>query len=156
MRRHSLMVLMMGWLLVAFGHVAVADLAKEEAIKKDRAKYQGIWRAVALEVDGKKLPEKEARKITVTNHADGTWIIKVDGKEASKGTSKIDPTQKPKTIDFIRPVGADKGKTFLGIYEINGQTRKLCLAFPGKDRPTEFSARPGSGHILVVFQREGK
>ena len=156
MRRHASIVLVMGWLMVAFGHVALANLAKEEAIKKGRAKYQGIWRVIALEVDGKKVPEKDAKKITVTNHADGTWIIKVDGKEVSQGTSKIDPTQKPKTIDFTPTIGADKGKTFLGIYEINGQTRKLCFASPGKDRPTEFSAQPGSGQILVVFQRETK
>ncbi len=156
MRRQALMVLLTGGLIVGFGQGVVADQAKEEAIKKDRAKYEGIWRVVSLEIDGNKVADKHANKITVTNHADGTWIIKVDGKEVSKGTSKIDPTHKPKTIDFMQTGGTKKAQTSFGIYEVSGQTRKLCFAPPGKDRPTEFSAKQGSGHFLVVFQRESK
>jgi uncharacterized protein (TIGR03067 family) len=156
MRRQALMVLLMGGLITGFGQFAVADPAKEEAIKKDRAKYQGTWRVVALEIDGKKVPKKDARKITVTNHADGTWIIMVDAKEVSKGTSTIAPTQKPKTIDFLPTNGVNYAKTSFGIYEINGPTRKLCFASPGAKRPTEFAAKSGSGLFLVIFQRENK
>ncbi len=154
MRRQFLMILLTGWLTVAFGLVVAADPVKEEAIKKDRAKYQGTWRVVALAIDGHKVADKEANKITVTNHADGTWVIRVDGKVAGKGASKIDPTRKPKAIDVTPAAGTQKAKTSFGIYEINGRTRKVCFAPPGKDRPTEFSSRQGTGHILVVFQRE--
>ena len=47
-----------------------------------------------------------------------------------------------------------KGKTTLSIYEIEGDTLKICSVEPGKDRPTEFSSKPGSGHFLRVFKRE--
>jgi uncharacterized protein (TIGR03067 family) len=70
------------------------------------------------------------------------------------GTSQIDPTSKPKNLDFLIATGPDKGKTCLGIYEIKENCRKLCYASPGKDRPTEFSSKPGSGHTLVIFKRE--
>jgi uncharacterized protein (TIGR03067 family) len=103
-------------LVATSGMSAVGDDAKEQAIKKDRKKYAGIWRVTALEVDGNKASEDDARKITVVNHEDGTWIIQVDGKEINKGTSEIDPTKKPKTIDFIPDDGPEKGKTFLAIY----------------------------------------
>jgi uncharacterized protein (TIGR03067 family) len=150
------MFLLTGGLIVVFGQSIVADQAKEEAIKMDRAKYQGTWTVVSLEIDGKKVADKHVNKITVTNHTDGTWVIQVDGKEVSRGASKIDPTRKPKTIDFMQTGGTEKARTSFGIYEINGQTRKLCFAPPGKERPTEFSARKGSRHFLVVFQRESK
>jgi hypothetical protein len=39
-----------------------------------------------------------------------------------------------------------------GIYELNGDTLKSCVASPGKERPTEFSAKAGSGHTLRVFK----
>jgi len=47
-------------------------------------------------------------------------------------------------------------KTFLGIYEVKKDSRKVCLAEQGKERPTEFSAKPGSGHTLAVFKRVKK
>ena len=77
-----------------------------------------------------------------------------DGEKIGTGTSQIDPTKKPKTIDFTPTEGDEKGKVFRGIYEIKTNCRKLCYAETGKDRPTEFSSKPGSGHVLVILQRE--
>ena len=82
--------------------------------------------------------------------------MKADGKEVWKGTSTIDPMSQPKTIDFVPTEGANAGQTYLGIYQIEGDARKVCFAPPGKDRPTEFASKPGSGHILVAFEREKK
>jgi uncharacterized protein (TIGR03067 family) len=47
----------------------------------------------------------------------------------------------------------DKGQISLGIYEIAGDDYKVCFAPPGKDRPKEFSSKPGSGYILQVWKR---
>jgi uncharacterized protein (TIGR03067 family) len=156
MSRYALMVLVIGWLVAAGGLVAAADTPENQAIKQDRKKYEGTWRAVSLAVDGNKAAAQDAQKITVINHGDGTWVVRADGKEVWKGTSRIDPMKQPKAIDFVPTEGMDAGQTFLGIYEIDRDTRKLCFAPPGKDRPAEFASKPGSGHILVVFEREKK
>ncbi len=156
MQRHVLTVLVAFWLAAGVGLVAAGDSAKEAAIKKDRAQFKGTWRVVSLVVDGNKAPDSDAQKIIVTNHADGTWVVKVGDKEVARGTSTIDPTKKPKTLDFVPTVGSNQGKTHLGLYELKGDSRKLCFVAPGKDRPTEFSSTPGSGHILVVFRRDKK
>ncbi len=142
-------------LVVAVGLTAAPDSFKEQAIKQDRAKYDGTWRVIALEVNGEKVAESDARKIVVLNHGD-TWIIQVEGKEVSKGTSTIDPTRMPRTIDFIPAEMGSKATTYHGIYEITGDTRKLCFAQPGKPRPTAFVSKPGSEDTLVIFQREKK
>jgi uncharacterized protein (TIGR03067 family) len=128
--------------------------AKDKAIQQDRKTYTGTWQVVSLEVNGNKSSDEDARKITVENQADGTWIIKVDDKEVSRGTSTIDPTKKPKTIDFVPATGDSQGRTHLGIYELTEKTRKLCFAEPDKERPTEFSAQAGTGHVLVTFERQ--
>jgi uncharacterized protein (TIGR03067 family) len=133
--------------------IAAAD-AKDDAIKKDRKKLEGTWRVVALEVDGNKATEEDARKLTVVNGSDGTWSLRSEEKEIAKGTSTIDPTQKPKTIDLKWIDGAGTENQHLGIYELGDATRKLCFAPPGKQRPSEFSTTPGSEHILVKFERE--
>lgn len=146
--------LTVGLTFLAASILTAGDDAKEQAIKKDRKAMEGTWRAVSLEVNGNKSAENDARKIVVINHADGTWTLKVDDKEISKGTNKIDPTKKPKMIDFSPTEGEGKGKQFLGIYEQGKKSRKLCFVESGKDRPTEFSSPVGSERIFVVFERE--
>jgi hypothetical protein len=75
MKRHALVVLVIGGLVAAAGLVALADTPDNQAIRQNRKKYEGTWRVVALEVNGVQAPETDARKITVTNGADGTWAV---------------------------------------------------------------------------------
>ena len=142
-----------GLLLVATASIAAADDAKDEAIKKDRKQIEGTWRVVSLEVNGNKVSDEDAKKIKVVNGPDGTWTLFSDGKEIGKGTNSFDPTKTPKLIDFTQTEGEGKGNLYLGIYELGENTRKLCFAPPGKDRPTEFATAPGSEHVLVTFER---
>jgi uncharacterized protein (TIGR03067 family) len=150
MKRVLVSLLVVGALLTA---VAFADDAKDEAIKKDRERIQGVWRVIALVVDGNEAKEEDAKKISVVNGADGTWNLRSDSVEVSQGTSTIDPTKEPKTIDFTPTRGEAKGDQFHGIYEVGENTRKLCFAPAGKERPTEFAAPAGTQHILVTFER---
>ena len=143
-------------LLFAVTSLTAAADDKAKAIKEDRKKYEGTWQVVSLEVDGNKSAEEDAKKITVVNEADGKWAIEVEGKVIARGTSEIDPTKKPKAVDLTMTEGDDKGQTFLGIYEFGDDTRKVCLAAAGKERPTEFSSTAGSGHILAVLKRVKK
>ena len=142
-------------LLAVTGLAAAAD-DKEKAIKEDRKKYEGTWQVVSLEVDGKKTAEEDAKKITVVNDRDGKWAIEVEGKVIARGTSEIDPTKKLRTVDLTVTEGDGKGQTALGIYEFKDDTRKVCLAPAGKERPTEFTSAAGSGHILALLKRVKK
>src|SRR5579884_1813185 len=131
MRRHTLLTLGLG-LLLAGSTLLTAGDARDEAVRKDRQRYEGTWQVVSLEVDGNKSAEEDARKITVVNEADGKWAIEVEGKVVARGTSEIDPTKKPRTVDLTATDGQGGGKTALGIYEFKDDTRKVCLAQPGR------------------------
>jgi uncharacterized protein (TIGR03067 family) len=128
MKRPFLTTLALVSLLLGIGFLTAADDAKEDAIKKDRKKYEGTWRVTSLEINGNKSSDEDAKKITVVNKADGTWTLQVDGGKITEGTSEIDPTKNPKTIDFMETEGDNKGKIVLGIYELGDDTRKLCYA----------------------------
>jgi hypothetical protein len=52
--------------------------------------------------------------------------------------------------------GPTKGKTHLGIYVLDGDKVKFCFAAPGKDRPTEFTAKEGSEFTLSEWKRDKK
>ncbi len=149
-----IMWLVLGCTIAIAGLVAAAGADREAAIRQDRNLYRGTWRAVSLQVDGKMAAEQDTKKITVVNRDRGLWSLLSDGKEISAGTSEIDPTKTPKTIDFVPSMGNDKGKLYLGIYAIEKDHRKLCFAGPGKPRPVEFASKPGSGVILVAFERQ--
>ena len=146
--------LIIGALLAAMTTFVIADDVKDEAIKKDQKLIEGTWRIVALELDGNKAGEDDAKKLTVVNGADGTWSLRSEGNEISKGTSSLNPTNKLKTIDLMPADGDEKGKPHLGIYELGEKTRRLCFAPPGQPRPAEFSSASGSQHVLVTFERE--
>ena len=154
MRNSICSCLFMGVLLAANGPIASADDSNEGAIKKDRQLIEGTWRIVALEVNGNKVVDADARKLTVVNGSDGTWSLHSEGKEASRGTTNIDPTKKIKTINISPIQGGGKDNLYLGIYELGENIRKLCFAPPGKTRPTDFSSNTGNEHILVTFERQ--
>lgn len=143
-----------GVLCMAAWGIALAADPKDEAVQEDRKVIEGTWRIIALVVNGNDAKEEDARKLTVVNGADGSWNLNSEGKEICRGTSTIDPTQKTKTIDFTITEGEGKGNHYLGIYEFDENTRKMCFAPPGEARPTELASTPGSQRILVTFKRE--
>ncbi len=154
MRAFSQIVLTVACLCFGIGWLIAADDAKDEAIKKDRAALKGEWKTVSYELDGKKpVPDEQLENVKVTIDESGKTTIEVNGQTIIEATTTIDPTKKPKTIDVMFTEGDLKGQTALGIYEINGDSYKYCRAAPGKDRPTEFSSKEGSGHTLVVYKR---
>src|SRR5262249_33921941 len=86
---------------------------------------------------------------------EGEVTVYINGGVYLKAKYKIDPTKTPKTIDYMLTDGQGKGMTSLGIYELNEEndTLKCCFAFPGKDRPEEFSSRKGSQRTLTTWRK---
>jgi uncharacterized protein (TIGR03067 family) len=75
------------------------------------------------------------------------------GKSIDKGTTKIDPSKKPKAMDILGVEGPNKGKTILAIYELNGNTLRVCYDLAGKNRPTEFKTKKGEPLFLATYKR---
>ena len=130
--------------------------AKDEAVAKDLQAFKGTWRLSSKEVDGKKLGEEEIKDVIATFDASGKASVRRGDKVIGEGTAKLDPTKKPKTIDVTFTEGERKGQAVLGIYEIEGDAFRVCVARPGDERPAELSAKAGSGRTLVAYQRETK
>ena len=146
-------LLFVGAFIATLATGAYADDAMDEAVKKDRKQIEGTWRVIALVVNGDKASEEDANKLKVVNGSDGTWSLFSEGKEVSNGTSTIDPTKQPKSIDFTATDAQGKVNRYLGIYKLDGNTRKMCFVASGKERPTEFASEPLSEIILVTFER---
>ena len=132
--------------------LGTSGLAQQDAVKQEFERFRGTWKFVSMEIEGVKAqPEqfKTARLIL-----DGERFTMTDGVATYKGTFAVTLNTKPKQFDVLFTDGPEKGKTSLGIYELDGDIYKLCLALPGKERPAEFVSKPGSGHVLEVLHRE--
>ena len=142
-------------LLIGFTVLAFAPVLAEEneAVKKDLAALQGEWSMVSGSADGQPMPDDMRKQMKRVCKGDETTTT-MAGKVFIKAKITLDPSKKPKTIDYQMSEGFTKGKTQLGIYEVDGDTFKSCFGKPCAERPTAFTSKPGDGRTLSVWKRE--
>jgi uncharacterized protein (TIGR03067 family) len=141
------------FLILCASFLPAVNPPQEDAVKKELDQLQGDWALASYVIDGTKLSDDEAQSLFRTVKGDQYTVLLFD-KVIFKGTFKIDPSKKPKTIDSYADGMSDK--PILGIYEVEGDTLKICSAPPGKDRPKEFTSKKDSGHSLMIWEREKK
>jgi uncharacterized protein (TIGR03067 family) len=120
--------------------------------KKELAALEGTWTMISLEVEGQKVSEDRVQGSELVIK-DGKYIVTTRGKRHETALT-LDPTQKPKHIDMVFADGENKDKPHRGIYEIDGDTLRVCRSLdPEFSRPKEFATSPGTGLFLVVWKR---
>jgi len=140
---------------IALVLLALAGSGVAQDAKKEMAQLEGEWTMVSGEIDGQSMPE-EMRKTARRVVKDGETTVTIGDRLFMKAKFTVDPAKKPKTIDYTMTGGPTEGKTQLGIYELDGDTVKFCFSAPGKDRPTDFTTKEGSGRTLSVWKRAKK
>jgi uncharacterized protein (TIGR03067 family) len=141
-------------LLIALAVTAISIVWAEdnEATKKDIAQLQGEWLMVSGTADGFPIPPDMIPNSKRVCKGDELTAI-VGGQLVMKAKITIDPSKKPKTIDYDVIDGPTKGKKHLGIYELDGDTLKSCFGAPGAERPTDFTSKPGDKCTSTVWKR---
>ncbi len=114
----------------------------------DLKALQGAWRIVALEMDGGNMPSGDASIIV----KDSRFTTTAMGGEYS-GALEVDETTSPKSFNLRFQAGPEAGNTSYGIYELSGDTWKICLTLRGGTRPKTFATTAGSGLALETLHR---
>ena len=118
-----------GWLIGGSrGPPASTSSGTASQTKPDKDAIQGEWTAP---------PGLPATAFTFA----GDKFLPWEGRKVDNGgiaVFTLDPAKSPKQIDFK---ALSDGKTGLGIYELRGDELKLCLANPGKERPSSFDGK---------------
>jgi uncharacterized protein (TIGR03067 family) len=136
---------------VAIALSVLVVLAPARADDKDLKALQGSWAPVSGEFAGAEFPDAiiKATKLVIK---DGTYLVTV-GKQDDKGTFKLIADKTPKAMDITGTDGPNKGKTFLAIYELDGDSLKICYDLSGKERPTEFKTKTETKLFLLTYKR---
>jgi len=127
-------------------------LSFAQAAEKAQKNLQGSWTATKAERDGKAADDVVGNQLSFTGNR--FRIQSKDGKPLYAGNVRVDPSAKPAAFDFEHTEGELKGKTWKGIYALDGDTLTTCDNAPNLDkgRPAAFEAKSGSGYVLITFK----
>ena len=139
--------------LLCLGLAVGASLRAFAADLSDDAKaVQGTWKPAKAELAGHPMPNAVLQVINLKMD-NGKYEVSV-GEAPDKGTYTLDSAATPKAITVTGTDGPNQGQTFPAIYELDGDTLRICYDLSGAKRPTEFKSLAGTKLYLVTYVRK--
>jgi uncharacterized protein (TIGR03067 family) len=139
--------------IFCIGLAVAASLSAFAADSPDDAKaVQGSWTPVKAELGGQPMTDAVLKSISLKLES-GRYEAFV-GDKPDRGTYTLDSAAKPKGMTITGTDGPNHGKTFPAIYEIKGDTLRICYDLSGVKRPTEFKTVAGTQLYLVTYNRK--
>lgn len=135
--------------LIVLSPITAAPTKEEkDQAKAELKKLEGSWKVISMTLAGKELDEKEIGDTVTFKNGEYEW-------EKDPGSGKItsiDPTKKPKEIDYE----AD-GKKTKAIYKLDGDMFTDCFSMIDDDaRPKDFKSTEENGLMVIVYKRVKK
>jgi uncharacterized protein (TIGR03067 family) len=119
-------------------------------------KFQGTWKMVSAEMDGKKVKDENVKKCVVIFTGEK---VKLFTPHQHKDTiismiTKLDLSKDPRVIYWLRDTGPNAGKTMPAIYKFDGPDNlQVCFDPAMTTVPGKFDTDAGSGHIWHTWKR---
>jgi len=132
--------------------VVAVSFAALAADVPDAKAIQGDWKPVKAELGGQPMAEEVLKTISL-KIGEGTYEVHV-ANSPDKGTVTVDSSTTPKSMTITGTEGPNKGKTFPCIYELKGETLRICYDLSGVKRPSEFKTTAGTKLYLVTYARK--
>lgn len=126
--------------------------AQEPASSKEQEKLQGTWYNLSAELDGKQQTGEDKSNLHIIK---GNRVItEVNGEYVQESIFTLEPGEKFGKITFQMMSGPDKGKTWVGIYQLDGEILEWCGSWKGDtDKlPSDFTTKEGDLTFLRVMK----
>jgi uncharacterized protein (TIGR03067 family) len=118
----------------------------KDNIPSDRDAIQGTWSVILAVDSGRTAPPEALRDIRFVITKDKV-TMELGGRK-QESTYTLNPSTSPKSIDLTT-----NGHTKPGIYDLQGDTLRICTSEDTDMRPTAFDSQPDSVNDLVLTMK---
>jgi uncharacterized protein (TIGR03067 family) len=125
----------------------------EDPVQSDLDRLQGVWVLAAMETEGDEVPADQIQGLTAT-YEGNRLTLRTGEHVRRRGIITLAPSRSPRAINTWDQDGPYEDQTVPGIYDLDGDTLRVCFARPGEDRPKEFTTKSGTGFLYCVYQRK--
>ncbi len=131
---------------------AILPAASEEGEAAERKKLEGTWQGYVVNGRGERT-DRGVAKLTELVITGDTIRARDDKLSFGTGTYKLNLDSNPRHLDPTGTEGQVKGLAFTGIYTLEGDTLKWCVANPRKPRPTEYRTQAAVQFYMVLKRK---
>jgi uncharacterized protein (TIGR03067 family) len=140
---------------LAVAALIAADSAREQANQRELQELAGLWVLKRTEFSDGGVQVGQA--LTLAIEPDGAARIispEEDSPASPVSHFQLDPTTNPKQYKLLMEENGKK-VTKLGVYELEGETFRLCYLNDAGKRPSRISAQKdkGGGDIVLIYRR---
>ena len=136
---------------VQFKNIRIKKLAPSAAVSPLQ-KFAGKWVPVEVTMNGEAVEKDKLEGVLLT--IEGNKYTSRIGEKTDAGTLRVDESKSPAVMDVVREKSDGETATIPAIYEITGDSMKVCYAIGTQARPTGFKSEADSGTLLVTYKRE--
>jgi uncharacterized protein (TIGR03067 family) len=130
----------------------LTDPEKSKARYMEAQKFQGKWKVVACEHNGKPLQNSG---LTALRFGAGSVTI-IENDKSLRVEYSLDLTKSPREI-VLSSFSRESKRPVNGICELEGEALAICLALaPDAPAPTELKTTPGDARLLIKLERAAK
>ncbi len=132
-------------------NVSFTDLCVYALGTASKSSIEGAWSIISLVQNGE---DMTAWAPFDTMVIDGdTFMLLKGNSEYYKNAIKFDFAKSPTEIDWTWK-SPQQTVASAGVIAVENDILLICCDFGGKDRPAVLDSKPGSGHLLLKFQRK--
>jgi uncharacterized protein (TIGR03067 family) len=133
------------------GQLQIPHVARDDSGAGPPTAIEGEFAMVAAVIDGKPLAPDMVKWCKRVTHGNVTMVL-AGPQSMLDATFTLDPSHSPPHIDYVNRSGTNKGKAQAGIYEIEGNALRICVAPPGGARPKDFTSKKGDGRSCTEWR----
>src|SRR5262245_26851471 len=123
---------------------------REQDARKDLSELQGTWQLESLQTNAKSKVDVKKRTLFIGGEL---FLVRDGEKVLQAGVLRLTTSRSPRRIDVTVRQGQHADNTMLGIYELKGDTLKVCFDPEGETRPAKFAPKEDTAHFLAVYKR---